>query len=518
MRAFTAIILIEIVVLSTLVIRYFWGNSGETGPVAVVTATAPVVATTPTEEPEAVESTAAGEPRTPAETDSTTLATDPSVPVPTSPVAGGLLTFRGNPQRSFYGTGPIPDEGAIQWIYSPQRLCGLTTIEDEESEWCGTGWTGQPAVVERDGRTWVVFGAYDHSIHFVDAATGEPILEPFETDDIIKGSVTIDPNGFPIVYSGSRDGYYRAIAIDGTRPRELWSLSSADATGPTRWNDDWDGSGLIINDRLVTGGENSRIFVVKLNRAYNSDGLVTMDPEVVWDAPGWDRQLDKDLPDNNVSIENSVTMVDDTVYFSNSGGLVQGWDLSPLDRGEEPVQTFRWWIGDDTDASIVADAEGYLYVSAEYERFNARSREVGQVVKLDPRRPEDPLIWSFHDPRATNSQIAGIWGTPALYGQTLIVPTTGGDLYGLDTSDGSEQWILDYADHLWSSPVVVDNVLVQGDCQGALHAYDLNGTAVPVKRWQLQLDGCIESTPAAWAGQLFVGARGGAVYAINERG
>ena len=62
--------------------------------------------------------------------------------------------------------------------------------------WCGTGWTGQPAVFERDGRTWVAFGAYDRAVHFVDAATGQDILPPFPTGDIIKGSVTVDPDGF----------------------------------------------------------------------------------------------------------------------------------------------------------------------------------------------------------------------------------------------------------------------------------------------------------------------------------
>ena len=39
----------------------------------------------------------------------------------------------------------------------------------------GSGWTGQPAVFDRDGRTWVVFGAYDRQIHFVDYETGEDI-------------------------------------------------------------------------------------------------------------------------------------------------------------------------------------------------------------------------------------------------------------------------------------------------------------------------------------------------------
>ena len=133
----------------------------------------------------------------------------------------------------------------------------------------------------REDATWLVFGAYDRHVHFLDAATGEPVLPPFPTGDIIKGSVTIDPDGFPIVYTGSRDGRYRAIAVDGPEARELWALSAADATGPTRWNDDWDGAGLVVDDHLLIGGENSRLFVVRLNRTTDTDGLVAVDGEQV---------------------------------------------------------------------------------------------------------------------------------------------------------------------------------------------------------------------------------------------
>ena len=91
-------------------------------------------------------------------------------------------------------------------------------------------------------RTWVVFGAYDYGVHFLDAATGEDILPPFPTGDIIKGSVTVDPDGFPLVYTGSRDNYLpRARRSTARRPTELWKLT-ADAVSPTMWNDDWDGS------------------------------------------------------------------------------------------------------------------------------------------------------------------------------------------------------------------------------------------------------------------------------------
>ena len=50
------------------------------------------------------------------------------------------------------------------------------------------------------------------------------------------------------------------------------------------------------------------------------------------------------------------------MYFGNSGGLIQGWDISGLKDGKDPTRTFRYWMGDDTDASVVVDEEGFLYV------------------------------------------------------------------------------------------------------------------------------------------------------------
>ena len=143
-----------------------------------------------------------------------------SVGQPYGDTVPGLLTFRGNPTRTYYGNGPVPDRAAGRsgHIRPRARRCAASpTTATAITTWCGTGWTGQPAVFERDGRTWVVFGAYDQAVHFVDGDTGERHPPDFPTGDIIKGSVTIDPDGFPLVYTGSRDDYYRVIAIDRTR-------------------------------------------------------------------------------------------------------------------------------------------------------------------------------------------------------------------------------------------------------------------------------------------------------------
>jgi outer membrane protein assembly factor BamB len=440
--------------------------------------------------------------------------TAPQVEAPPSGFATpGLLTFRGSATRSYYGEGPVPTNPRVLWSYpgSSGGMCAESAVGSEVKVWCGSGWTGQPSIFERGGRTWVVFGAYDRKIHFVDYQTGEDIIPPFETGDIIKGSVTIDPDGLPLVYSGSRDNQLHVIAFDRPAPTELWALD-AEAVSPTKWNNDWDGSPLVLDDYLYEGGENSQFHVVDLNRTTGPDGLVQVAPALVFNAPGWDDELTASLNtrQEDVSIENSVAYKDGVVYFANSGGLVQGWDVSGLPQGVEPTRVFRYWTGDDTDASVVIDDEGFLYVGVENERGNSRAAEVGQLIKLDPRQPDNPLVWSVKDAR-------GFWTTPALHDDIVIAASDGGTVYAVDRQTGAVRWTFELPPPTWQSAVIVDDTLIQGDCNGGLHAYDVADTTVaPPEKWTVQLEGCIESTPAVWQGRLFVGTRGGRFYAIGD--
>lgn len=434
------------------------------------------------------------------------------------PVSGmpGLLTFRGNPTRTFYGTGPAPRSPEVLWRFtgSTERdLCSLTSWEGGVTLWCGAGWTGQPAVIEWDERTWVVAGTYTPGVHFLDAATGEQLLPEFVVGDLVKGSVTVDPDGYPLVYFGSRDDYLRIIAFDREEPVELWSMHATEVS-PVLWNDDWDGAALVLDDYLFQGGENSHFFIIKLNRAFDSDGLVTIDPEIAFTSPGWDDELLNAVGDGNVSIEGGMTVIGNTLYFANSGGLVQGWDIAGLEHGINPVRVFRYWAGDDVDATVVADAEGFLYVGVEYERGNARSQELGQMLKLDPSA-EDPLIWGTD---LRNTATDGVWATPALTDEMVYVPTHAGFLYGLDRGTGEIVWRKRMTGPVWSSPVVIDDVLIQGDCAGVLYGLDISLPWVePPELWRIELDGCVEATPAVWEGVVYVASRGGGFYAIGDR-
>ncbi|MCC6222551.1 MAG: PQQ-binding-like beta-propeller repeat protein [Thermoleophilia bacterium] len=448
-------------------------------------------------------------------------AATPAAAAPINTAFPGLTTFRGNASRTYYGEGPVPRDPRVLWRYPREgALCSRSTDEHGARTWCGLGWTGQPNVIRHaGGRVELRFGAYDGRYHFLDAASGKPLRPALATGDLAKGSATTDPDGYPLYYAGSRDNRLRVIALDRGAPEVLWSLDAQASVPRVVWNDDWDGAPLVIGDYLIEGGENSWLYVIRLNRGYRTDGKVRVRPRVAARIPGWDERLLRDLGDERVSIESSVAYRDGVVYFANSGGLVQGWDISDvLAGGSETHRVFRFWTGDDTDASVVVDERGHLYVASQLERGTARSLELGQLLELDPSRPRNPLVWSLPVRERGFEGKGGIWATPALDRGMLYVATNAGGLLGVERRTGRVLWRIPLPGPTWSSPVVVDGVLLQGDCAGVLHAYDVSRQRVrPPELWSVDLGGCIEATPAVWHGRIYVGTRGGALYALGDR-
>ena len=284
----------------------------------------------------------------------------------------GLWTFRGNERRAFYGVGPVPRRTPrIVWRYPRAgNMCAVSRDETGPQTWCGVGWTGQPNVIPKPGgRVEIRVGAFDRAYHFVDGATGRDVRPSLPTADLAKGSATSDPDGYPLYYGGSRDNKLRIVALDRRRPTVLWALDSHDG-GHVVWNDDWDGAPLVVRGHLLVGGENSWFYVIRLNRSYGPDGKVRVRPRVVARVPGWDRRLLAARSDRAFSIESSVSYDRGVAYFANSAGLVQGWDVRRTMRsGVPPRRVFRFWMGDDTDATVAIDEQGYLYAAAELERF-----------------------------------------------------------------------------------------------------------------------------------------------------
>lgn len=444
-----------------------------------------------------------------------------ATPGPINTSFRGITTFRGNATRTYYGEGPVPMHPMIRW-HSPESggMCSTSADQFGSRVWCGTGWTGQPnVIVHEGGMIEIREGAYDGHYHFLNGRTGRAIRPELVTGDLAKGSATSDPEGYPLYYAGSRDNLFRIIALDRPSPTVLWSIDSQSTVSRPLWNSDWDGAALVVGDYLLEGGENSWFYVVKLNRSYDDQGKVQVDPKIVATIPGFDDQLLSDLGDQELSIENSVAFHDGVVYFANSGGLVQGWEISDLlVGGTKYHRVFRFWTGDDTDGSIVIDDEGALYVASEYQRFNARGQQLGQLMKLNPAHPNDPVVWSIPATEIGFEGAGGSWSTPALYGDYVYFTTAAGRLLEVDRQTGEIVWELDIGAPAIASPVVVDGVLIQGDCTGALYAWDVSDpTKRPPRLWTLQFPGCVESTPAVWHGWIYVGTRAGQLYGLADR-
>ena len=431
----------------------------------------------------------------------------------------GLTTFRGNLSRSYYGEGPVPSNPVIQWREPDEKMCMTSMVGTDSGQWCGTGWTGQPNVIQgADGSIEVREGAYDGHYHFVDGGTGRPVRPDLVTRDLAKGSATSDPDGYPLYYAGSRDNYLRVVALDRPDPTVLWEVNADTSVSRPLRNNDWDGAPLIVHGYLLEGGENGWLYVIRLNRGYDTRGFVTVDPQIVATIPGFDDQLLHDLGDKEVSIESSVAFRGGVVYFANSGGLVQGWDISDLLRGgTQYQQVFRFWTGDDTDASVVIDDAGFLYVASEYQRFNDRAKQVGQLMKLDPKKPEQPEVWGIAARQIGFEGAGGSWSTPALYGGLVFFTTAAGRVLEVDRDSGHILWEGHVGAPAIGSPVVVDGVLIQGDCRGDLYAWNVSDPSkVPGLIWKMHFDGCIESTPAVWHGWLYLGTREGYLFGIAD--
>ncbi|MFH1812061.1 MAG: PQQ-binding-like beta-propeller repeat protein [Pseudomonadota bacterium] len=432
----------------------------------------------------------------------------------------GMHQFRGNPSHTWYGQGPVPDHPVVLWRFPrTERMCSQSAVGTQDKRWCGTGWTGQPVLRElADGRHEVIVGTFDKRVIFLDGGTGVRTRPDFKAHDLVKGTVSLDPDGYPLLYFGSRDNKLRVVALDRPRPTELWALDSNDYPG--LHNNDWDANPSVVDDLLIEGGENSYLFTVMLHRSLDAGGLAQVQPEVKLVYPGWTPELLAELGDHNVSIENSPAVFGDRIYFANSGGRIVGLNLAAAREGRAQVE-FDFWIGDDVDASIVVDAQGMLYVAAELERKIARPRQVGQLAKLDPSRPQDPLVWRLFVPAlAGDPRGGGIWSTPALHRDVLYVTTQSGKLLVVDRDTGHVQWWQTLSSHLWSSPVVVDDTLLVATCQdGKIHAYDVSEPRTPKPRWVVKVGwgGCIESTPLVYKGRIYVGTWDGFVYALGER-
>jgi len=449
--------------------------------------------------------------------------------------------FRGNSTHTYYGKGPVPLRNPIVLWKAP--------IGGRDG-WSGTGWTGQPSVVRwpeklrrrmfpqgNGTETEVIFGGLDGRVHFLDAKTGKQsrrsIGKPIPYS--IKSSITVDPDGFPFIYFGSRKhGFWIFSLLNLNRLFDIPAgVNPATGRRMGGWPD-CDGSGVIVDDYLFIGLENGWLYRVRLNR-YDNGSDTGLSSTRIRDWKALDLRYCTSLgkmacrkSNGYASIESSPAVFRNRVYIANGAGMVYGINANTM----KPV--FQYFTGDDTDASVVVDEQGYIYVGCEID-WSKRGK--GVLYKLDPLVPlkdwRKALVWKYEfraKPHKGKKKIddidGGVLGTPALgatlagvsdgriYLTTTNVPFRSGSLIALDRLTGKVLWKKNYRSHIWSSPAVVDEVIIAADAGGGIHAYI---AATGVHLWTLNLNTTIESTPVVWNGRIYVGARNGYLYCIGSK-
>ncbi len=444
----------------------------------------------------------------------------------------GVTGFRGNNYRdsAAYGTVQVTLEKLTKVWYRP--VGRLDT-------WTGIGWTGQPAIVKwdeglrqkmnlypafkhRDFKE-VIYGALDGKVHFLDLDTGNPTRPPLGAFGPIKGSVSVDPRGIPLLYVGQGidtvDG--RKIPIGYSvysliNYQKLFFINGLDGYAPKGWGA-FDASGLVHagTDTLIQTGENGLVYTVKLNTSFAPDrNVLTVNPEVV--KYRYRCSLSKRL-----GIESSAAVYRNLAYFGDNDGVLQCLDLNTL----KPV-----WVrcvSDDTDSTVVLEETGdgvFLYTGCEVDKQvyggHAYLRKIDALTGA--------LLWEKPYACAYNEHTnGGVLGTPVV-GKNDIADLVvfsiarcngpnGGKLAALSKQSGETVWEIPFTRYSWSSPVDVytpDGKAYIIFCDSGGHMYLIDGRKGVILD-KVYLGGNVEGSPAVFENMVVVGTRGMQIWGVR---
>jgi outer membrane protein assembly factor BamB len=447
-------------------------------------------------------------------------------------VLEGITTFRGSNyrDRASWGTiGAEPTKMTYKWA---------TTIGGLD-KWTGVGWTGQCAIVRwpeetkrvmnlypdkkaKEDLVEVIYATLDGHIYFLDLDDGSATRDPINVGAPIKGSLSVDPRGYPLLYCGQGipEVHGKSVPI-GTRifslidGSVLFFLDGRDKDAHRHWYA-FDASPLIDGaaDTMLQPGENGIFYTVKLNTCYDPDaGTVSVDPEVV-----------KYIYSSNVSTrpgtENSVAVYNHYAYFADNSGLLQCVDVNTM--------KLLWAgdMGDDTDSTIVlapeADGIVALYTANE---LDLRGPSGDCAVRKVNALTGEP-IWTVKEAvKRRNDANGGAFATPALgigslekYLYIQVARTEdGGTLLCIEKSTGNVAWRRSLKSYGWSSPVCVyadtgRGYVVVASSSGQMRLIDgLTGDLV----CDIDMKANVEGSPAVFGNTLVVGTRGKKIVAVS---
>lgn len=448
----------------------------------------------------------------------------------------GIFTFRGNHLRDSAAYGVVnekPSQIVKQWEFKTGA----------SPRWGGgAGWTGQPAIVKwpndvkmimnikgefkkKVNFVEVIYASLDGKVYFFDMVTGKQTRPAINIKNPIKGSVSVDPRGYPLLYVGqgipqtgdNQIGFRIYSLIDG---KLLHFVKGMDSYAYRGWGA-FDSAALVNRntDTLFLGGENGLFYSMKLNTKFDAKKkTISVKPQTV-------KYRYKIGNINHQGIENSVASYKNMMYFTDNGGTLQGIDVAKM----KPV----WALGmtDDSDATIVIEPEKgvpFLYTGTEVDKQGAKGNSILRKVNGLTGK----VIWKKEIPALTilgeNPVNGGLLATPVIGKHDIsnqIIFTiaryktmSGGLMISLDKETGKENWRREMSNYSWSSPVVVydkkgNSYIVQCDSIGNI--YFIKGKTGEVIQKKNFYGSNIESSPAIYNNTIVIANRGGRIFSLT---
>lgn len=450
----------------------------------------------------------------------------------------GISTFRGNNYRSdpTYGNVNITQNSLeVIWQHRTGQL----------GTWSGSGWTGQPLIVRwedetknimniypqkklKDNLTEVIYATMDGNVYFYDLEDGEPTRDKLRIGMTFKGTGTLDPRGYPIMYIGSgieNSKSQRMYAIDLIENKVIYEQSGIDTKAYRGWAA-FDSSPLIDaeTDTLVWPGENGVLYTIKLNTVYDKQNKkISINPENVAKC-----RYRTNLTDRGKwhGFESSCVAVGNHIYVTENSGMVFCVDLNTME--------LKWAqdILDDSNSTPVFEwsqnGEGAIYAAPALRWTAKGGRGSTTIFKLDAKNGD--ILWSStHNCVRNGDNSGGVQSTPAIgkkgtdienlvfYNIASTPSAFSGLLIAFDKQTGNIVWEHKMVNYTWSSPVAIYNDQGKGyiiicDSIGNVKLIDgISGTQLA----SVNIGSNVEASPAIFEDTLVVGTRGCQIYGVK---
>ena len=483
--------------------------------------------------------------------------------VPYSNVTG-IVTFRGNNHRdsAVYGTATVSSKKLSKaWSIDTGELPRSDIGGESTNTWTGSGWVGQPLIVQwpenikqfmnmydwakqKAGLVEVILATMDGNVYFLDLETGEPTRDKLHIGMPFKGAGSLDPRGYPILYLGSGDMYTsdemksRAMAyslIDFTRLYEFGKQN--DEFALRDWHA-YDSAPLVDaeTDTLIYPGENGILYTIKLNTTFDeTTGQLTMNPsDVVKMRYVGTRSTypnSNNTSDNKywLGYETSIATLGEFGYLGTNDGFLQCINLNTMSM------VWAQDIQDDTNGSPVLETDfanrtAYIYIGASLH-FTADADMKGTVNFYKVNAITGEVIWKHGENVNTKDHVSGGVQATALLGQKsisdlVIIPFSrtpnkdDGVLLALDKATGAVRWTYVMEKYTWSSPVAVYDengnayiVVCEGSDTGG-KVFLLDGkTGTLLSTFDAEKN--IEASPAVYGNTIVFGTRGMKIWGVK---